>query len=177
MFFPFQIQKDLQYVKEDLNVVERQRIDSCRARNRSSPKLRMSTDDFITTRSWSSSVEKKINSSISSSQNSPGGMSTWNFLSTNMVGKTQASKLGPHKKDNMSLTNPQHTSQLGLSVVRKKRVHSQVSFFFTQINGINQCIFNNQSECRVGTLPADYLVVLQFLVTITVLRILTLKVR
>lgn len=125
-FFPFQIQKDMQFVKEDINVVERERINSCRTRNRSLPEVHMSTDDFTMVRSWSSSVEKNTSTSISSPQNSRGRMSTWNFLSKNVAGKTQAVKLGPHKKDNMNISNPQHTSSSGLSVVRKKRVHSQV---------------------------------------------------
>lgn len=134
-----EIQKDMQFVKEDINVVERQRIDFCRARNRSSPKLHMSTDDFTTIRSWSSSLEKNNNGSISSSQNSPGGMSTWNFLSKNMAGKTQAIKTGPHKKDNMNILNPQHMSQSSLSVVRKKRLHSQ-------FNELQECYLQKRRQ-------------------------------
>ncbi|KAL8131170.1 E3 ubiquitin-protein ligase COP1-like [Apium graveolens] len=134
-----EIQKDMQFVNEDINVVERQRIDSCRARNRSSPKVRLSTDNYTTIRSWSSSVEKNNSGSISNSQNSPGGMSTWNFLSKNMAGKTQANKLGLNKKDNINILNSQHTSQSGLSVVRKKRVHSQ-------FNELEECYLQKRRQ-------------------------------
>lgn len=41
-----QIQNDLQYIKEDINAVERHRIELHRARERCSVKLRMIADDF-----------------------------------------------------------------------------------------------------------------------------------
>ncbi|KAG6778454.1 hypothetical protein POTOM_014788 [Populus tomentosa] len=40
-----EIQTDLQYIKEDINAVERQRIELCRAKERCSLKLRMFADD------------------------------------------------------------------------------------------------------------------------------------
>ncbi|KAJ6363873.1 hypothetical protein OIU76_028912 [Salix suchowensis] len=40
-----EIQTDLQYIKEDINAVERQRIEICRAKDRCSLKLRMFADD------------------------------------------------------------------------------------------------------------------------------------
>ncbi|KAL1821762.1 hypothetical protein ACET3Z_016631 [Daucus carota] len=134
-----EIQKDMQFVKEDINVVEREIINSCRTRNRSLPEVHMLTDDYTMVRSWSSSVEKNTSTSISSPQNSRGRMSTWNFLSKNVAGKTQAVKLGPHKKDNMNISNPQHTSSSGLSVVRKKRVQSQ-------FNELQECYLQKRRQ-------------------------------
>lgn len=125
--FLLQIQTDLQFVKEDLNVVEQHRIDLYRVRDRYSAKLQMFADDSTAMRSWSSSIEKNSSSLISSSRNVHGGMSTGNFQYKKVDGNTQVSALGPQKKDAFSISNSQHMSQSGLAVMRKKRVHSQVN--------------------------------------------------
>ncbi|GMP73305.1 hypothetical protein CsSME_00031095 [Camellia sinensis var. sinensis] len=63
-----EIQTDLQYIKEDINAVERHRIDLYRAKERYSVKLRMLLDDPSATKAWPSLMDRRrcgILSSIS----------------------------------------------------------------------------------------------------------------
>ncbi|XP_009614766.1 E3 ubiquitin-protein ligase COP1-like isoform X1 [Nicotiana tomentosiformis] len=121
-----EVQNDLQYIKEDINSVERHRIDLYRARDRYSMKLRMLVDDPIGKKPWSSSTDRNFGGLFSTSRNAPGGLPTGNLTYKNVEGKAQISSPGPHRKDNsISELNSQHMSQSGLAVVRKKRVNAQ----------------------------------------------------
>jgi E3 ubiquitin-protein ligase RFWD2 len=64
-----QIQTDLQYIKEDINAVERQRIELCRAKDRCSLKLRMFADDpnsqFVTQSGTVASKKKWAQAQVS----------------------------------------------------------------------------------------------------------------
>ncbi|CAN4094209.1 unnamed protein product [Withania somnifera] len=120
-----EVQNDLQYIKEDLNSVERHRIDLYRARDRYSMKLRMLADDPIGKKPWSSSTDLNFSGLFSASRNAPGGLPPGN-LTCKKDGKAQASSPGPQRKDtSISEMNSQHMSQSGLAVVRKKRVNAQ----------------------------------------------------
>lgn len=128
----FQIQNDLQYVKEDTNAVERHRIELYRARDRYSVKLRMLADDSMSTKAWSSSIDKNSSGLISTSHNTHGGMHTANFQYKKTEGKAQVSSPGgPQRKDAFSGLSSQNMSQSGLAVARKKRVMLQVCSYLT----------------------------------------------
>ncbi|KAM0049026.1 putative transcription factor WD40-like family [Helianthus debilis subsp. tardiflorus] len=86
-----EIQNDLQYIKEDINAVERHRIELHRARERCSVKLRMISDDY------------NVKTSL---------MDKRGMLNIPEVHE---------RKDACSGSD----SQVGISVARKRRVHSQ----------------------------------------------------
>lgn len=122
-----QIQNDLQYVKEDLNSVERHRIDLYRTRDRYSVKLQMQSEYCLATGSRSSSIDRTSSGLVSSSRSVQGG-TIGNFQYKKGDPKTQFSSLGPQRKDaSVNGLHSQHMSQSGLAVVRKKRIHAQVS--------------------------------------------------
>ncbi|CAM8941272.1 unnamed protein product [Rhodiola kirilowii] len=119
-----EVQSDLQFIKEDINVVERHRIDLYRARDRYSVKLRMLGDDNMMERAWKSSANRSNSGNLSGYCNSVG----WNaaMISDDKVErKAQASSHGPQRKESSSGSDLQHTNQAGLAVIRKKRVHAQ----------------------------------------------------
>ncbi|KAK4344175.1 hypothetical protein RND71_037269 [Anisodus tanguticus] len=121
-----EVQNDLQYIKEDINLVERHRIDLYRARDRYSMKLRMLADDPIGKKPWSSSTDRNFGGLFSTSRNASEGLPTGNLTYKKVDGKAQISSPGPQRKDtSISEMNSQHMSQSGLAVVRKKRVNAQ----------------------------------------------------
>ncbi|KAI7740994.1 hypothetical protein M8C21_016560 [Ambrosia artemisiifolia] len=93
-----EIQNDLQYIKEDINAVERHRIELHRARERCSVKLRMVGDDFN--------------------------------VKTSLMDKRSIMNIPDvhERKDTCSGSD----SQVGISVARKRRVH-------TQFNDLQEC--------------------------------------
>ncbi|KAL0311267.1 UNVERIFIED_CONTAM: E3 ubiquitin-protein ligase COP1 [Sesamum angustifolium] len=121
-----EVQNDLHYIKEDLNAVERHRIELYRARDRCSVKLQMLSDDTVGMRSRSSSMDKSISGVVCNSCNIQGGVNSANFHYKKDEGNVQVNPHVTHSKD-ASLSGPtsQHISQSGLAVVRKKRVHAQ----------------------------------------------------
>ncbi|XP_011085494.1 E3 ubiquitin-protein ligase COP1-like isoform X4 [Sesamum indicum] len=121
-----EVQNDLHYIKEDLNAVERHRIELYRARDRCSVKLQMLSDDPVGMRSRSSSMDKNISGVLCNSCSIQGGVNSANFQYKKDEGNVQVNPLGTQSKD-ASLSGPtsQHISQSGLAVVRKKRVHAQ----------------------------------------------------
>ncbi|KAI8558225.1 hypothetical protein RHMOL_Rhmol04G0073800 [Rhododendron molle] len=137
-----EIQTDLQFIKEDINAVERHRIDLYRARDRYSVKLRMLADDPTATKSWPSSIFKNNNNNSglsSSSRIAQGGMGFGNFQSKKADGKAQVSTLAPQRKDNISGLGSENMSQSGLAVVRKKRVHAQ-------FNDLQECYLQKRRQ-------------------------------
>lgn len=110
-----QIQNDLQYIKDDVNAVERHRIELHRARERCLVKPRMISDDStVKTTSWPSLMDKRNSS---------------------MGAGSQQSKLHDKRKDACSGSDSQNT-QAGVSVARKRRVHAQVTSLFFYKLGI-----------------------------------------
>ncbi|RAL42846.1 hypothetical protein DM860_009353 [Cuscuta australis] len=113
-----EIKNDLQYIKEDVNSVERHRIELYQARDRYSMKLRMLADNPLGANSRSSSVDRNTIGITLSSRAAHGGLPSGTLV--------HLKKDGAQGKD-VSVTefNSQHMSQSGLAVVRKKRVHAQ----------------------------------------------------
>ncbi|CAL1407235.1 unnamed protein product [Linum trigynum] len=132
-----EIRTDLQYIKEDIDAVERHRVDLYRARDRYSMKLRM-LDDPMAGKPWSSTIDRNHGSMMSSSFSSRGGMAIGDLATKKTEGKSQLSSQGFQRKDNLSSSDIQH-NQSGLSVMRKKRVH-------TQFNELQECYLQKRRQ-------------------------------
>ncbi|CAN8247742.1 unnamed protein product [Cochlearia groenlandica] len=132
-----EVQTDLQYIKEDINVVERHRIDLYRARDRYSVKLRMLGDDPITRNAWP--LEKNHNDFNSNSLSIRGGHSLGNFQNKKVEGKAQGSSRGIPKKDPVSGSDSQSLNQSSVSMARKKRIHAQ-------FNDLQECYLQKRRQ-------------------------------
>ncbi|XVF81561.1 hypothetical protein PTKIN_Ptkin15bG0164300 [Pterospermum kingtungense] len=133
-----EVQTDLQFVKEDVNSVERHRIDLYRARDRYSVGLRMHGDDTSTRKPWPSSIDKNTSRIFSSSLNVRGVMSAENPQNKKIGGKAQVSGHASQRKDTVSGADSQG-NQSGLSVARKKRVHAQ-------FNDLQECYLQKRRQ-------------------------------
>ncbi|XP_014504634.1 E3 ubiquitin-protein ligase COP1 [Vigna radiata var. radiata] len=128
-----EVQTDLQFIKEDINSVEKHRMDLYRARDRYSVKLQM-LDDSGGRKSWHSSVDKSSSGLISSPLNlRRGGLSSGSHTKKN-DGKSQINSQGHgvQRRDAVTGSESPHINQSGLALVRKKRVH-------TQFNDLQEC--------------------------------------
>ncbi|XP_034702147.1 E3 ubiquitin-protein ligase COP1-like isoform X2 [Vitis riparia] len=132
-------QNDLQYVKEDINVVERHRIELYRVRDRYSVKLRMHVDDPMATKPRTSLVGKSSSGLVSSSRKIQGGMASGNLQNKQLDGRGQASSQSLHRKDALTGLDSQCINQPGVAVVRKKRIHSQ-------FNDLQQCYLQKRRQ-------------------------------
>lgn len=132
-------QNDLQYVKEDINVVERHRIELYRVRDRYSVKLRMHVDDPMATKPRTSLVGKSSSGLVSSSWKIQGGMASGNLQNKQLDGRGQASSQSLHRKDALTGLDSQCINQPGVAVVRKKRIHSQ-------FNDLQQCYLQKRRQ-------------------------------
>uniref|UniRef100_A0A1D1YIH1 E3 ubiquitin-protein ligase COP1 n=1 Tax=Anthurium amnicola TaxID=1678845 RepID=A0A1D1YIH1_9ARAE len=121
-----EVQTDLQYIKEDINAVERHRIELYRARERYSVKLRMVMDDPVGTKLQTSMMDKNNNFLVSSARSAYGGACSKNFQNKKIEMKPQGSSQGHQKKDTPNGSDShQSITQSGVAVVRKRRVHQQ----------------------------------------------------
>ncbi|XP_010270052.1 PREDICTED: E3 ubiquitin-protein ligase COP1 [Nelumbo nucifera] len=133
-----EIQNDLQYIKEDVDAVERHRIELYRARERYSVKLRMLHDDPMVMKAWPSSMDKHSSGLISSGRSAQGGTSLGNFQNKRDL-KAQASSQGFQRKDALSGSDTQNaTTQSGLAT-RKRRVHAQ-------FNDLQECYLQKRRQ-------------------------------
>lgn len=104
-------------------------MDLCRTRDRYSLKMRSAGDDSIVRKPWFSLIDKNSNNSsgggaVSSPLSMSGGVSSANQKIKKMDG------WGLQRKDSVSGLDSQRANQSGRAVVRKKRVHVQVSDLF-----------------------------------------------
>ncbi|KAJ0112815.1 hypothetical protein Patl1_01935 [Pistacia atlantica] len=134
-----EVQTDLHYIKEDINAVERHRIDLYRARDKYSIKLRMLGDDSTARKPWLSSIDKNSGGLSSSSLHMRGGMPSGNLQQKKVDGKAQVSSHGLQRKDSPTRSDSQCFNQSGLSVIRKKRVHAQ-------FNDLQECYLQKRRE-------------------------------
>ncbi|CAN6996472.1 hypothetical protein IGI04_018355 [Brassica rapa subsp. trilocularis] len=133
-----EVQTDLQYIKEDINAVERHRIDLYRARDRYSVKLRMLGDDPSTRNAWP--LEKSHTGFNSNSLSIRGGNPSGNFQNKKVVeGKAQGSSHGISKKDAQSGSDSQSLNQSSVSMARKKRIHAQ-------FNDLQECYLQKRRQ-------------------------------
>ncbi|KAK3033297.1 hypothetical protein RJ639_033228, partial [Escallonia herrerae] len=121
--------KVLPFIKDDINAVERHRIELYWARDRYPVKLRMlgNNPTAAAMGSWSLSTDENNSGLVTKYHNAYGEMTSGNFRYKKFDGKAQVGPLGPQRKDAQSGLTSQHMSQSGLDVVRKKRVHSQIT--------------------------------------------------
>jgi E3 ubiquitin-protein ligase RFWD2 len=131
-----QVQTDLQYIKEDLGSVEKHRIDLYRARDRYSVKLRMLGEDANARKPWPSFTDKSSIGFISSSPAPRGGLPAGNLQNKRGDIKAQTSSHSLQRKD---ASDSQYLNQAGLSVARKKRVH-------TQFNDLQECYLQKRRQ-------------------------------
>ncbi|PKI62248.1 hypothetical protein CRG98_017382, partial [Punica granatum] len=134
-----QIQNDLQYIKEDINAVERHRIDLYRARDRYSVKLRMLGDDPTVRKPWPSLLEKSTSGFMSSPISGRGSLSSENLQNKKVDSKGQASSHGLQRKDAHSGSDSQPINQSSLAILRKKRVHAQ-------FNDLQECYLQKRRQ-------------------------------
>ncbi|XP_018441856.1 E3 ubiquitin-protein ligase COP1 isoform X2 [Raphanus sativus] len=132
-----EVQTDLQYIKEDINAVERHRIDLYRARDRYSVKLRMLGDDPSTRSAWL--LEKNQHGFNSNSLSIRGGNPLGNFQNKKVEGKAQGSSHGMSKKDAVSGSDSQSLNQSTVSMARKKRIHAQ-------FNDLQECYLQKRRQ-------------------------------
>ncbi|KAA8526553.1 hypothetical protein F0562_008244 [Nyssa sinensis] len=135
-----ELQTDLQYIKEDINAVERHRLELYRARDRYSVKLRMLADDPTATKSRPSLIDNKNRSGlISNSRNLQAGIGMGNFHYKKEDRKSQVLAPAPQRKDAFGGLESEHMSQLGLAIVKKKRVHAQ-------FNDLQECYLRKRHQ-------------------------------
>lgn len=130
-----EIQNDLQYIKEDINVVERHRIDLYRARERYSVKLQMHLDSSPSVKPWSSLIDKNSTGLSQCAQ----GATMGSFHNKQADVKTQSSSHSLQRKGALSGLDSQHINQSGLAVARKKRVHAQ-------FNDLQECYLQKRRQ-------------------------------
>ncbi|KAI3680477.1 hypothetical protein L6452_35248 [Arctium lappa] len=121
-----EIQNDLQYIKEDINAVERDRVELNRARARYSVKLRMLSDDPTVRSSWPSLMDKRNNSNMSIDNSVQGQFWLGAGGSQSRAADVQApvSSRAVQRKDACNGSDIQN-SQPGVTVASKRRVHAQ----------------------------------------------------
>ncbi|XP_011096017.1 E3 ubiquitin-protein ligase COP1 [Sesamum indicum] len=122
-----EIQADLQYMKEDINAVERRRIELYRRRDRYSAKLRKLVSDPC-----SQSVLPSLDDKHGGPTVSRNGITQGQFCMSSSGGsqnrkvdaKSSANNLIP-RKDSHSGSDTQNLTQSGLALARKRRVQAQ----------------------------------------------------
>ncbi|KAK6917805.1 WD40 repeat [Dillenia turbinata] len=134
-----EIQTDLQYIKEDINAVERHRIDLYRMRERYSVNLRMLVDDSTATKARLSPIEKNNASIHSIAHSTQGRIFSGNSQVKKPETKALVSSQGPLKKDACSGSDSQLVTQSGLALARKRRVH-------TQFNDLQECYLQKRRQ-------------------------------
>ncbi|OIT24247.1 PREDICTED: E3 ubiquitin-protein ligase COP1-like isoform X2 [Nicotiana attenuata] len=120
-----EIQNDLKYIKEDINAVEKRRIELYRARSRYSAKMRMLVDDSSAMTVRPSLGDKEggaiVSSSVGSQEQVRAGTTQTRNTDTRAPGISQLVQW----KDDHGGSDSQHPNQPGQAIARKKRVHAQ----------------------------------------------------
>ncbi|KAK9133195.1 hypothetical protein Scep_012723 [Stephania cephalantha] len=137
-----EIQTDLQYIKEDLNSVERYRMELYKTRERYSMKFRMFLDDPMASKVRSPSIDKHSSGVLSSARNSPGTISSGNFQNKKLDIKAPANSQGLLRKEGFSGMDPQNVAQSGLSVARKRRINAQ-------FNELQECYLQRRRNLNI----------------------------
>ncbi|XP_072982430.1 E3 ubiquitin-protein ligase COP1-like isoform X1 [Typha latifolia] len=147
-----EVQTDLQFIKEDISVIERHRMELHRTKERYSMKLRMHFDDPFMAKLWPSTADKQR--SLSIARTSLAGMCSGSLQCNKVDMKAQISYQGHQKRDSFSGSEQTNTLiQSGAIMARKRRVHAQFSelqeyYLQKRRLGPNQ---NRQEEREVNT--------------------------
>ncbi|XP_059624519.1 E3 ubiquitin-protein ligase COP1-like isoform X2 [Cornus florida] len=147
-----EIQIDLQYIKEDINAVERHRVELCRARERYSVKLRMLVDNPFATKAWPSLIDKRssgINSCVPSVQGQC-RMDSGNPQIMKADAQVLESSQILQKNDAYSLSDSQHLTQSGVTLARKRQVHAQECYLQKRRHWVRQSHKQEERNTREG---------------------------
>lgn len=126
--FTLQVQTDLEYIKEDMNAVERHRMELYRARERYSVKLRM-LDDPMSRTNWPSSVNKHGSIATSNAQSCQDGSGSASLHTKKVDPKLQGISQVLQKRSSLNGSDSQNVGgQSGLAVARRRRVNAQVGY-------------------------------------------------
>ncbi|XP_074563003.1 E3 ubiquitin-protein ligase COP1 [Curcuma longa] len=119
-----EVQTDLQYVKEDINAVEKHRTELYCARERFSVKLR-SLDNLIATKLWSPSANQHNSMLVSNARSSLVGTCSGNLQAKSNDVKVQLSHQEYQRKDAFSGSETSPLIQSGRIIARKRRIQAQ----------------------------------------------------
>ncbi|URD73711.1 E3 ubiquitin-protein ligase [Musa troglodytarum] len=129
-----EVQTDLQFIKEDINAVEKHRAELYRARERYSVKLRMLLDDPIATKFWSSTADQHNSILISNARSSLVGTCSRNLQVKSNDVKAQLSHQDYQRKDALSgSVTTNSLIQSGRVMARKRRIQAQVNLQFKEL--------------------------------------------
>ncbi|XP_009769727.1 E3 ubiquitin-protein ligase COP1 isoform X1 [Nicotiana tabacum] len=120
-----EIQNDLKYIKEDINAVEKRRIELYRARSRYSAKMRKLVDDSSAMTVRPSLGDKEggaiVSSSVDSQEQGRAGTAQTRNTDARAPGNSQVVQW----KDDHGGPDSQRPNQPGQAIARKKRIHAQ----------------------------------------------------
>ncbi|XP_047336623.1 E3 ubiquitin-protein ligase COP1-like isoform X2 [Impatiens glandulifera] len=133
-----EIQTDLQCIKEDINSVERHRIELYRARDRYTAQRRVADDPAIT-KFGSASINRNTGVPTSSSRKARTGTATGDFQYMKEDVQVQVSPLSPEGKEIPGGLESEHMNQTSLSAMKTKRVHAQ-------FNDLKECYLQKRRQ-------------------------------
>lgn len=134
-----ELQTDIQYIKEDINLVERQRMDLYRTRERYSVKMRMHMDDHAAAKARPLSIDKQSSGLVSSGRTTQSGLGFGSLVNRKADPKPQESSQGYQKKEAMGGSDPPSVSHSGLAMARKRRIHAQ-------FNDLQECYLQKRRQ-------------------------------
>ncbi|XP_064935507.1 E3 ubiquitin-protein ligase COP1-like isoform X3 [Musa acuminata AAA Group] len=123
-----QVQTDMQFIKDDINAVEKHRTELYRVRERYSVKLRMLFDDPIPTKLWSPTADQHNSTLISNSRNSRSslvrtGSDNLQIRSNDVT--AQPNHQEHQRKDAFSGSETSSLIQSGRVIARKRKIQAQ----------------------------------------------------
>ncbi|CAL9132149.1 unnamed protein product [Musa textilis] len=121
----FQVQTDMQFIKEDINAVEKHRAELYRVRERSSVKLRMLFDDPIPTKLWSPTADQHNSILVSNFRSSLVRAGSDNLQIRSNDVKAQLNHQEHQRKDAFSGSETSSLIQSGRVIARKRKIQAQ----------------------------------------------------
>lgn len=119
-----EIQSDMRFIKQDIQEVERNRIELYRKRERYSAKLRMPVDDPSSKSIWQPLLDKHSSSAVSGTAQCH--LPSVGLQNRRPDAKSSTNILDP-RKDTCNESDTQNLIPSELAMARKKRVHAQVA--------------------------------------------------
>ncbi|XP_015878256.2 E3 ubiquitin-protein ligase COP1-like isoform X3 [Ziziphus jujuba] len=121
-----EIQSDLQYIKEDINSVERHKIELYRGKERFLVRTRILVNDPLATNSWPSSIDEHGSAIINGAHSVPVvQMGSGNSQSQKPDVMPQTKFQGLQRKDAYSGLDLQSVTPSAMVVARKRQIYSQ----------------------------------------------------
>ncbi|KAF2284865.1 hypothetical protein GH714_031414 [Hevea brasiliensis] len=135
-----QVRTDLQYIKEDIDAVERHRIELYRVRDRYSMKLWMLGDDPNVRKPWPSTLDKNSGGAISSSFSARGGVTAGNLPTKKMDGKSQFNDLQECylQKRRLLTTQPHKQQESDKNIIHREGYSSGLVDFQSVLSTFTQ---------------------------------------